>query len=513
MQTFGDIYVHDLRLSADGEKLLAIARPDNTASSIVSFDVRTGRQVNQWHVADDYVAQLSVSSDCSRALIEADRRAVLWDLDAGRQLWSLGGRDYRIYRCALSPDGRYALVQPRQDKPSSQHPTILANLTTLWDVSNNRELRTFTVSSQYKAAPRVYPNYNCDHMGFTPDGRRVVTAGEEYMSTLKPKDRTGIIFLWDAASGKLLKTLRGHSQTVTYVGFTSDGRYAVSHARDKTVIVWDVAAERALRTLAAHTTHNEPPVPTRDGKRLVTVSLDGSLRLWDIATGEELVRLIRTNKTDDWLAITPQGLFDGTEQGREQVAFRVGGGLNVVPIDRFFQDFYRPGLLAELARGERPLPAGDFAAKTAPLVKIVSPRQGETVATQRVSLEVEVTDRGGGVEGPWLTQNGARVLAEGERRVAGKVVRRTFVVPLVEGENRLEVRAASGDGSWESEPAAPVLKYEKPLARPALHLVAVGINRYASSTMDLKFARPDAQALADLFDQRVRPCMEREPFM
>jgi hypothetical protein len=57
----------------------------------------------------------------------------------------------------------------------------------------------------------------------------------------------------------------------------------------------------------------------------------------------------------DWVVMTPEGLFDGTRSGRDAIAYR-GDGLGLIPLDRFFQDFYYPGLLASIWRGERPLP-------------------------------------------------------------------------------------------------------------------------------------------------------------
>jgi hypothetical protein len=45
--------------------------------------------------------------------------------------------------------------------------------------------------------------------------------------------------------------------------------------------------------------------------------------------------------------------------------------------------------------------------------------------------------------------------------------------------------------------------------RPRLHLVAVGVNRYAEQAMSLKFARPDAQAMTALFRRRG-PMLYRE---
>jgi hypothetical protein len=228
----------------------------------------------------------------------------------------------------------------------------------------------------------------------------------------------------------------------------------------------------------------------------------GGSVLWDLATGSEVVRLVRLASEHDWIALTPEGLFDGSEGARKLVSYRIGNTLEVVPVDRFFQEYYRPGLLAEIFRGERPLPTGEFGGQAAPLVHVISPKQGSVVDQPSLTIDAEVTDRGGGIEGPWLMHNGARIITQGERKGDGKTVRQTFVAALVEGENRFEVRAASGDGSWESEPAVLVVKHEKPIARPAVHLVSIGINEYSQETMNLKFAAPDARAMASLFEAR-----------
>jgi hypothetical protein len=91
---------------------------------------------------------------------------------------------------------------------------------------------------------------------------------------------------------------------------------------------------------------------TPDGRRAVTGSADGTVRLWDPATGEELCRLILLGPGSDWLALTPEGRFAGSEAGRQKLHFRRDGV--AVPAERLPR-LFRPRLLQEVIVG-RPKP-------------------------------------------------------------------------------------------------------------------------------------------------------------
>ena len=65
------------------------------------------------------------------------------------------------------------------------------------------------------------------------------------------RDQT--IQLWDVATGALLQTLEGHTDSVTSVAFSPNGKQVVSGSDDQTVRLWDTATGALLQTLEGHT--------------------------------------------------------------------------------------------------------------------------------------------------------------------------------------------------------------------------------------------------------------------
>ena len=53
-------------------------------------------------------------------------------------------------------------------------------------------------------------------------------------------------------SGKALHTLKGHNRRVCSVAFSPDGQRIVSGSRDKTLKIWDANSGKELKTLTGH---------------------------------------------------------------------------------------------------------------------------------------------------------------------------------------------------------------------------------------------------------------------
>ena len=138
------------------------------------------------------------------------------------------------------------------------------------------------------------------------------------------------------------------------VALSGDGKHVATGSRNGTAILWPTAGGQKPQTFQGYNYKDLPNVTadllsvalSGDGKHLWTASKDGTARLWDPATGKERCRLYSFDAGKDWLVVTPEGFFDGSEGAWRFVAHRVPGTLKLVDDDATRKRFHRPGLLA-----------------------------------------------------------------------------------------------------------------------------------------------------------------------
>lgn len=133
----------------------------------------------------------------------------------------------------------------------------------IWDATTGRELRSISAHDN-----RMYG------VAFSRDGRVVATSGADHTARL-----------WDVTTWDEIRTLSGHDGTVFSVELSPDGRTAVTASQDRTVRVWNTEDGVLLRTLEGHGDWVYHAAIAPDGRRLATASKDGTARLWSIASG------------------------------------------------------------------------------------------------------------------------------------------------------------------------------------------------------------------------------------
>jgi WD40 repeat protein len=92
--------------------------------------------------------------------------------------------------------------------------------------------------------------------------------------------------LWNMKTGQV-RILDSHQATVASVVFSRDGKRLLTGSFDNTAMLWDVASGKMVRTFRGHDWHVWQAAFSPDEKTVVTASRDGTARLWNAATGEQ----------------------------------------------------------------------------------------------------------------------------------------------------------------------------------------------------------------------------------
>jgi WD40 repeat protein len=116
---------------------------------------------------------------------------------------------------------------------------------------------------------------------WSPDGRQVAAAAYG-----------GKVRIWSEASGAELAVLPVQPDIATSVAWSPDGKWLACGGQDRTIRIWDVAAAKEIRILAGHSGGISSLAWSRDQKKIASASGDSSVRLWDVEAGKEIHTLL-----------------------------------------------------------------------------------------------------------------------------------------------------------------------------------------------------------------------------
>jgi RNA polymerase sigma factor (sigma-70 family) len=307
-------------LSPDGT-LLAVGDSD---AVIRVWDWASDRQVVELPALPDRVRALAFSRDGKTLAALADGAPIhLWDVATGKRRTAAPGHQERVIGVACMADGRTVVtaawdgtvrlwdaktakelrrmeIDPSKEKAMAHYalnPKALRQITVSQDDKLVAAVRGDEVAMIWDAATgKEVRRFNATCVRFSPDGK-LIACGERGRGMTDVN--MGIIRLYDRATGKELRELRGHLTQIASLAFTPDSKTILSQGmvleglragdpgedETKFLRVWDVATGKERATFAGGA---RPcgAVLSRDGRTSASFAFLGKkIQLWDTLTG------------------------------------------------------------------------------------------------------------------------------------------------------------------------------------------------------------------------------------
>lgn len=148
---------------------------------------------------------------------------------------------------------------------------------------------------KYLSADRYTYNRH-DHRVFFPSHRQLAAF----------TDNT--LVLWSfGAEDKHDSVGLGHSDAVTLVVLTPDGKQLASASNDRMLKLWDVNSGKETKLFSGHTGPITAMAFSPDGIHLVAASADSTIRLWRTNSGEQVTKLSQYYRLINSVALSPDG--------------------------------------------------------------------------------------------------------------------------------------------------------------------------------------------------------------
>ena len=150
-----------------------------------------------------------------------------------------------------------------------------------WAVAQGKVAEVFSLSSlEHPVLTLRGPAWPIWSLAASP-GRKYLAAG----------DKSGIVTVWDLATGEVVYSLRGHKFGIWALAFSPDGTILASGSHDSTIKLWDMATGLEVGVLQGHRSWVRCVSFSPEGAYLASSSCDGTVRIWNPATLRQLTSI------------------------------------------------------------------------------------------------------------------------------------------------------------------------------------------------------------------------------
>jgi hypothetical protein len=342
-------------------------------------------------------------------------------------------------------------------------------------------------------------------IGFSTEGDLIAMTGFN-------ENHQGRVFVYETGSGNQIAELTMDEEIGALRNLTMSSKTrAMALNIGSRVDVIDIATNRSLWTAAVRQGVSSLTF-NPSGGLLAILDAAGNKEIRNASSGENLATLVNLagalgGNGNEWLVVTPDGLFDGSPASFGHILWRFSGDtFDVAPVELFFNEFYYPGLLADILRGKHPKPAQSISQKDRrqPHITLKSPEANfQPLSKRMVNLEIQIGNAPAGARDVRLFRNGSLVQAwHGDILKQSSSVLLKASVPVVAGVNNFTAYAFNKDDIKSADALLTLLGAESLRQASTAYVLAIGLSKYANSDYDLKYAVNDAQSFAEEFERQ-----------
>jgi WD40 repeat protein len=227
------------------------------------WNVKSGKQIGEdWRDGDSGVYSIALSPDWKKVVSGSEDGAVrLWDIDTCKVVKKWTGHTGTVWSVCWSRDGRRVL--------SGSHDGTARQ----WEVESGETIPEPIETGHYYVWAVVY----------SPDMTLIATGGLDARD-----DNEHPIKIWDAKTGKLVATLKGHTDQVMGLAWTKDGKILISGSNDSSIRTWNTTNWKQTAVLLEHTGTVTALAISPNDRILASASFDKTARLWNLDNGQPI---------------------------------------------------------------------------------------------------------------------------------------------------------------------------------------------------------------------------------
>ena len=390
-QKFEDSITY-LSYSPQGEQVITA----HEGGVVKLWNPESGQLLHRLDSHTDFISLVKINREHTLALLNtSDETVQLWDLKSKTMIFQIKSKSKNGFTdFSFSPDGKTALLVdpmnagildlntfnvfnftetdfqiPNSARFSPTGKTVASaskNGIHLWDISTGKPVENEVITPvhgkiyAFSLLSSVFGmNNNGDLVLLEMYRNKRFTNLKSYTKDLcyrsDYRQLDAVLADWTISCYRIpnltfFKNFIGHTDQVTAVHASADGKYLVSPSLDSTVRKWDLSSGKLIHTFRGHGSPVNRAEFSPDGRFILSYEMGFKTIFWDAETSDILYTryLLPDN---EWLCMDKNFYYDGSSKGLSQPYLLKGK--EIVLDSSLIRSFHIPGMVEQIMKAKK----------------------------------------------------------------------------------------------------------------------------------------------------------------